>query len=86
MSVVKGRAIGEQYTYSCGAELDGFERVFYLEEAAFGGEGAKAADLIGYQSEGRKSTYFMPRSEGTISYCLTCCKLGEMPYHILTVL
>jgi hypothetical protein len=29
------------YTDGSGTELDGFERVFYLEETAFGREGAK---------------------------------------------
>jgi len=28
------------YAYCCGTELDSFEGVFNLEEAAFGGEGA----------------------------------------------
>lgn len=31
---------GKAYSYSCGTELDGFEGVFDLEEAAFGGESA----------------------------------------------
>lgn len=49
---------GSAYTYCCGTELDGFERVFDLEETAFGGEGAGgidcklAGDLVGIESDG----------------------------------
>ncbi len=46
--------MGERYAYGCGAELDGFKRVFDLEEAALGGEGAEAAELVGYPSEREK--------------------------------
>ena len=31
-------AIGSQYTESCTGERDGFQGIFYLIEAAFGGE------------------------------------------------
>ena len=39
--VVLGRngGNGRSYSYGCRTELDGFEGVFDLEEAAFGGEG-----------------------------------------------
>ena len=42
--------MGERYAYGCGAQLDGFKRVLNLKEAAFGGEGAKAAELVRYPS------------------------------------
>jgi hypothetical protein len=32
---------GAAHAYGCGAEFDRFEGVFDLEEAAFGGEGAR---------------------------------------------
>lgn len=48
---VECRVMGERYAYGCGAELDGFKRVFDLEEAALGGEGAEAAELVGYPSK-----------------------------------
>jgi len=39
-------AMGCCYAYGCGAELDGFKRVFDLEEAAFGGEGVYATIIF----------------------------------------
>ena len=44
----------ERYAYGCGAELDGFKRVFDLKEATLGGEGAEAAELVGCPSKREK--------------------------------
>ena len=46
----------------------------------------KRQNQFGIQARREERTYFMPRSGGTVSCCLTCWKLGEVAYHILTVL
>ena len=46
--------MGKPYAYGCGAELDGFKRVFDLEEASLRGEGAEAAESVGSPSKREK--------------------------------
>lgn len=65
------RGEGRVYAYCGRTELDGFEGVFDLEEAAFGGECAVVGASVSMDDAegfgGRRVAYLMPRSGDILS-------------------